>query len=140
MISQSIEIKASPKKCYNVIWDFENYPEFVKDLNDVEVKGKRGNSCEVTYHIKVIKDISYTLKLKGKPSSQIEWTFVEGDFMKENKGYWELEEVKKGVTMATYNIHVKFGLLVPGSVTKKLVGSSLPSMLKSFKKRIEAKK
>lgn len=140
MVSQDIEIKASPKECYEVITDYESYPEFLSDLNEVDVKGRKAQSCEVTYHIKVIKDITYTLKMKGKPHSRVEWTFVKGDFMKDNHGFWELEEIKKGVTRATYNIDIKFPLLVPGTVTKRLIGSNLPSMLNSFKKRIESLK
>lgn len=138
MVSQDIEIKASPKDCYKVIADFESYPDFLKDLKAVDVKKKKGNSSEVTYHISVIKDIQYTLKMNGKPDKRLEWSFVEGDYMKDNHGYWELEEVKKGVTLATYNIDVKFGLLVPSMVTKKLVGNHLPQMLKAFKARIES--
>lgn len=136
-VSQSIEIKATPKQCYKVITDYESYPEFLDQLSEVEVSKKRGNTAEVTYKIDVIKTISYTLKMKGKPDSHLEWTFVKGDVMKDNHGYWELEEIKKGVTLATYNIDVRFGLLVPKSITKTLVGKSLPEMLKAFKKRIE---
>lgn len=138
MVSQEIEIKATPKQCYDVIWDFESYPEFMKELKDVDVDKKKAKTCEVTYHIKVIKEISYSLKMKGTPNKKIEWTFIEGDYMKDNHGYWDLTETKKGVTLATYNIDIKFGLLVPGSVTKKLVGTNLPAMLKAFKKRIES--
>jgi len=140
MVSQDIEIKASPKKCYKIITDYESYPTFLKDLTDVEVTKKKGNSCDVTYHLNLIKEITYTLRQKGTPDKKIEWSFVSGDMMKDNKGYWTLEEVKKGVTLATYNIDVKFGLLVPGMITKKLVGKNLPDMLKSFKKQIEKAK
>lgn len=140
MIAQEIEIKATPKQCYKVITDYEKYPEFISDLKDLDVKNKKGNTCEITYHISVIKDIQYTLKMKGVPDSRVEWEFVKGDFMKDNHGYWELEEVKKGVTRAVYNIDIKFGMLVPGAVTKALVGKNLPSMLAAFKKRIEGMK
>ncbi len=138
MVSQTIEIKATPKQCYKVLADYESYPEFLKDLKSVEIKKKKANSCEVTYHISVIKDISYTVKMNGKPDNHLSWSFVEGDFMKDNHGSWELEEIKKGVTQATYNVEVKFGLLVPGAVTKALVGNHLPQMLKAFKARIES--
>ena len=136
-VSESIEIKASPKDCYKVITDYESYPEFVSQLKDVIVSKKKGNTAEVTYEIDLIKKISYTLKMKGKPGKSVEWTFVDGDIMKDNQGSWELEEVKKGVTLATYNIDIEFNLVVPKLIARKLVGSNLPSMLKSFKKRIE---
>ncbi|HLD43947.1 MAG TPA: SRPBCC family protein [bacterium] len=140
MVSQSIEIKATPKRCYEVITDYEGYRDFLSSVDDVVVSNKKGNTCEVTYTIKVIKEISYTLKMKATPPSKVEWSLVKSNIMKDNHGHWELEEVKKGVTLATYNVDIKFGLLVPGSVTKILVDKHLPAMLKDFKKRIEVLK
>lgn len=136
--TESIEIKASPKKCYDVITDYESYPEFLKETTGVEIKKKSGNTAEVTFSLNLIKRFSYTLKMTGKPPSKIQWSFVEGDIMKSNDGEWILEEVKKGVTLATYTIEVNLGLLVPGAVSKMLIGSNLPNMLKSFKNRIES--
>lgn len=136
--SESIEIKATPKKCYDVITDYESYPEFLKESSNVTIKKKKGNTAEVTFEIDVIKKIRYTLSMIGKPGKGVTWNFVEGDFMKNNEGEWILEETKKGVTLATYNIEISFGLLVPGSVSKTLISKSLPAMLKSFKKRIES--
>lgn len=139
MISQSIEIKAAPKQCFDVITDYANYGKFIKDLKSVTVTNKKGGTCDVTYEIDVIKKISYTLHMETTPPNKIEWTFIRGDIMKDNYGFWDFKEMKKGVTKATYNIEVKFGLLVPGVITKALVGNNLPAMLKAFKERIESK-
>ena len=138
MVSQHIEIKATPKQCYQVITDYKNYPKFLKEIFAIEVQQKKAESCVVTYHIKIIKDITYTLKMTGKPHERVQWSFVEGDFMRDNHGFWQLEEIKKGVTKATYNIEIKFGLLVPSLISTKLTENHLPAMLKAFKKRIEA--
>ncbi len=137
MIQQEIEIKATPKQCYDVITDYESYPEFIKDLTDVTVAKAKGKTCEVTYSVNLLKSITYTLKMKHAPD-RIDWEFVKGDIIKDNHGYWTLEEIKKGVTLATYNIDVKFGLLVPSSVVTALMNKNLPEMLKAFKKRIES--
>jgi len=136
-VTESIEINATPKKCYEVITDYEAYPEFLGNLKTVTVSQKKGESCEITYEIDLIKTISYTLKMNGKPPKKIEWSFVKGDIMKDNHGHWVLEEVKKGVTKATYELNIELGLFVPGAITKRLVGKNLPEMLASFKKRIE---
>lgn len=136
-VAESIEINASPKKCYAVITDYESYPEFLDNVGDVTVSGKKGEACEVTYGLNLIKRITYTLKMNGKPPGRVEWKFVKGDVMKKNEGHWELQEIKKGVTKATYHLDIELGLFVPGAITKKLVGKSLPDMLQSFKERIE---
>jgi ribosome-associated toxin RatA of RatAB toxin-antitoxin module len=136
-VTESIEINATPKKCYEVITDYEAYPEFLGNLKTVTVSQKKGENCEITYEIDLIKTISYTLKMTGKPPKKIEWSFVKGDIMKDNHGHWALEEIKKGVTKATYELNIELGLFVPGAITKRLVGKNLPEMLASFKTRIE---
>ena len=105
-VSESIDIKATPKQCYDVITDYENYPDFLDQLDTVTVKNKKGHTAQVTYEIDLIKKIRYTLKMTGKPHNLVEWTFVEGDVMKENHGSWVLEEIKRGLTRATYNIDI----------------------------------
>ncbi len=138
--SQSIEIKASPKECYEVISDYETYPEFLKEVSSVTIEKKSGHTIDVTFSINLIKKISYTLKMVGKPPKHVTWTFVKGDVIKDNKGEWILEDLGAGTTKATYNIDVSLGLFVPGAISKMLIGSNLPSMLKSFKERIESLK
>lgn len=138
--SQSIEINATPKDCFKVITDYDAYPEFLKETKSVKVGKKSGKTYEVTYVLDLVKTITYTLKMQESPPDRIEWTFVKGDIMKKNEGEWRLEEVRKGVTEATYEIEVDLGLFVPSSVSKMLIGKSLPAMLNSFKERIESLK
>lgn len=133
----SIVIQASPKTVFDVITDFEKYPEFLSDVKDVVVH-KKGKEMEVTFEISVIKKIRYKLHFSLVPNKKVSWTFVEGDVFKDNNGFWELEEVKKGTTNARYYIDIEFGFLVPSMITKKLIGSNLPSMMKRFKERAES--
>jgi coenzyme Q-binding protein COQ10 len=138
--SRSIQIKASPKDCFKVITDYESYPEFLKETKEVKVAKRSGNSCEVTYVLDLVKTITYSLKMKECPPDRIEWSFIKGDIIKDNSGEWLLEETDKGVTQATYTIDINLGLFVPSSISKMLIGQSLPAMLEAFKKRIEGLK
>ena len=137
--TQSIEIKADPKDCYDVITDFGNYPQFLNETKSVEVVKKGANAWEVKFTIEVIKKVSYTLNIVGKPGKGLSWSLISGDMMKSNDGGWVLEDLG-GKTLVTYSIEVNLGLFVPGAVSKMLIGSNLPSMLEKFKKRIEGKK
>lgn len=137
---ETITIKVSPKACYQVITDYQKYPEFLTETTAVVIKNKSGTSATVKFTIDVIKKISYTLKLKGTPGKRLEWTMVEGDFMRKNEGRWELTEIKPGITEAKYGIDIEFGLLVPGLIEKKLISHHMPVMLKAFKNRIEGLK
>lgn len=138
MVSRQILIRAPAEKCYAVITDYKKYPQFLTRLKEVEVKKKRGNSCEVTYHLRLIMEITYTLMMKGRPFTGVEWSFVSGNIMKDNHGFWELKEVKKGQTRVIYNLEVELGLFVPSAIAKMLLEQSLPEMLAAFKKRIES--
>lgn len=138
--SETIEINASPKDCYSVIMDFEKYPEFLKETKSANIEKKSGNTFVVSFTLDIIKKIHYTLKMVGKPSKKIQWTMVKSDLMKANSGGWVLEPSGNGTTKAIYSVDVDLGLFVPAPISKMLIGSNLPSMMKAFKKRIEGKK
>ena len=138
--SASIEINASPKECFDVITDYERYPEFLTESKEVMIEKKSGHTAEVTFTLHLIKKFSYTLKMIGKPPNTVRWSFVKGDLMKKNDGEWTLDKLGNGTTRATYTIDIDLGLFVPGAISKMLIGSNLPNMLKNFKKRIEERK
>src|SRR5262245_55302807 len=133
----SIEIRAPIKKVYEVITHFTDYPKFLSGSKGAKVLKKSGNRLEVEFKIEVIKTIAYTLEIHLSPPKGFTWSLVKGDFMRSNEGAWKLEEKKKGVTLATYEIDIDFGLLVPKSISNLLIGQNLPTMMKEFKERAE---
>jgi coenzyme Q-binding protein COQ10 len=134
--STSIVMDVPAKAIYDVVTDFENYPEFLPDVKKATVL-KKGKNLQAEFEISVIKTIRYTLSFTTVPGKKVSWTFVKGDVFKDNTGEWTFEEVKKGQTRVTYNIEVDFGLFVPSLITNKLVGRNLPAMMKHFKDRAE---
>ncbi|MFO1463652.1 MAG: SRPBCC family protein [bacterium] len=133
----SIEIEAPIKQVYEVISDFEAYPDFLPETRKVVIEKQSGKHAQVTFTINLIKKITYTLDIKLNPPHGLSWTLVEGDLMKENNGQWKLQESKKGVTKATYEIDMNFGSMVPKAISNKLIGTNLPTMMKQFKERVE---
>lgn len=132
-----VEIKAPIKKVFEVLSDFESYPEFLSGSKKVNILKKSAKKMQVEFQMDVIKTISYTLDVELKSPTEITWTLVKGDFMKSNTGAWKLTEKKKGVTEAVYEIEIGFGMLVPKSVASMLVEKNLPGMMKEFKERVE---
>lgn len=139
-ITKSIDINASPKDCFAVVSDYERYPEYLKESKEVTIAKKSKAGTDVTFFMEIIKKISYTLRMVEKPPKEISWTLVRGDLMKSNKGSWLFEDLGGGKTRATYTIDIELGLLVPGMISKMLIGSNLPSMLEAVKKRVEGLK
>ena len=137
--SSEIIINAPIATVYEAISDLESYPEFMDDVKDVSVK-KKGKKLEANFKLSLIKTFQYTLLFDLTPNKKIEWSFVEGDIFKDNKGSWTFTAEGKDKTKAVYDIEVEFGIFVPGLITKKLIGSNLPSMMKKFKERAESLK
>jgi len=134
---RSIEIDVPPKKVYQVITDFAAYPEFVADVNEVKLIKSGKDEWEAEFGVKIVKQISYTIKLTGKPGKSLEWTLVKG-FMKKNDGGWLLEPLDGGKrTKATYTVDIEFGLLVPKALINTVMEANFPKMLNAFKKRCE---
>lgn len=135
--SKSIVINAPMDKVFKIIGDYEHYPEFLPEAKEVKTSGRKGGQVDVHYKVEVMKTIKYTLRMNEQPPNKVTWTFVEGEFMKDNQGSWVLEDAGEGKTKATYSVEMKLGALVPGSIVKALVETSLPKMLDAFKKRAE---
>ncbi|MBF0493061.1 MAG: SRPBCC family protein [Deltaproteobacteria bacterium] len=136
--TSKVTINAPIKTVYEVVTDFESYPEFLSGSKGVKILSKKTGSLQVEFKVDLIKTISYTLDFKLVAPKECSWTLVKGDFMKSNTGSWKLKEVKKGITEANYEIEIGFGLLVPGNIANILVGKNLPAMMKEFKDRAEA--
>jgi ribosome-associated toxin RatA of RatAB toxin-antitoxin module len=137
--TRSIVINAPMDKVFSVIADFDKYGEFLSEVRKVTTSDRKGNEVLVHYEIEVVKTVRYTLKLKTEPPNRISWTFVQGDFMKDNKGHWLLEDAGGGQTKAIYNIEMALGMLVPKTIVTAMVDNQLPKMLEAFKKRIESR-
>lgn len=133
----SIEIEAPIKTVFEVISDFEAYPEFLPETKEVTIEKKSGKNLRVSFAINLIKKIRYTLDIKLNPPNGLTWELVEGDLMKSNVGKWKLKESKKGVTEAVYEIDMNLGAMVPKAISNKLIGTNLPTMMKQFKERAE---
>jgi coenzyme Q-binding protein COQ10 len=136
---KTIVIDAPLEKVYGVISSYDQYPQFLSEVKELKTANRQGNQVEVQYKVEVMKTIRYTLRMKEEPPRKVSWTFVEGDFMKDNQGSWVLEPEGEGKTRVTYSIEMKLGSLVPQSIVKALVETSLPKMLDAFKKRAEGR-
>ena len=135
---KTIIINAPPQVVYDVIVDYEKYPEFLKEMDRCRIVKRNGNVLDVEYTATVIKQVSYTLRLTGTPHTSVRWSLLKAGFMKSNDGGWALEDLGDGRTKATYGLEVRVSRLVPGKIVDKLTVTTLPATLDAFKKRAES--
>src|SRR5437870_11495938 len=134
--SRSVTVNVPPEKMFDVIQDYEKYPEFLPEVKKVKVEAGQGSIKEVTYTVDIkAKVITYTLKHTAEKPNKLTWTMIKGEMMKGNDGSWVLKPAAGGGTEATYTIDLKLSSLVPGFIEKALAEQSLPGLLTNFKNR-----
>ena len=126
--SRSVIINVAAEKLFDVIADYEKYPEFLPEVKKVKVDAGQGSIKEVTYTVDIkAKVINYTLKHTAERPTRLAWTMIKGEMMKGNDGTWVLKPgAQPGTTEATYNIDLKLSALVPGFIEKLLVARRPP--------------
>jgi coenzyme Q-binding protein COQ10 len=137
--TKSIEINAPVQKVFDVLKEYEKYGEYLSEVKKVRTSNRQGNEVTVHYEVDVVKTIKYSIRMREEAPHRLSWTFVEGEFMKDNKGSWVLEPVGNDRTKATYTVEMALGALVPKSIVNALVETSLPKMLDAVKKRVESR-
>ena len=140
--SKSVEINVPLEKVYSVITDYEKYPEFLDEQTGAKLLSRKGNVAEVEFKLKVVKEITYKLRLTEQPPGGtagvgLSWVMISGEMMKSNDGGWKLEAVGPDKTKATYSADIGLGMLVPKSIANMLIEQTLPKTLDAFKKRCE---
>lgn len=129
-------LSVSKEKLYAAIIRYEDYPQFVDGVKEVQVERKGAGKARVRYKVNVIKEVTYTLDLvEDETRGEVSWTLVESDFFKKNVGRWQLKDAGAGKTDVQYELEVEFKIPVPGLILNRLVKGSLPPMLKNFEKR-----
>jgi len=111
-VSAGTLINAPVEKVWNVITDFEKYPEFVAQVDEVKTKKVGEKEIAVTYHISfrftVIKiKVQYTVLMRLTPPADIWWSLKkdEKNDIEEAMGRWELIPSGKNKTAAFYTIY-----------------------------------
>jgi coenzyme Q-binding protein COQ10 len=136
---QQIVINAPIDRVFDVIVDYERYPEFLSDMRQVQLVSRNDGVALVAFELELIMRIGYTLRLVEDRPISVQWTLEKAKMMSANEGGWKLEDLGGGKTRATYGLEIKLKGLIPKSVSSRLIGTTLPDTLQRFKARAESK-
>ncbi len=125
----------SPDQFFDLLIDYEKYPEFLNEVKDCRVIEDEGTTKKVKYEVSVIKKINYVLQLKEERPTEVSWSFVDGDLFKKMSGHWKLSE-QDGKTKAEYYVDAAFGMFVPKPMIKTVLSANLPAMMKAYHQRV----
>ncbi len=135
-VELSVEVDVLPEDFYEVLIDFERYPDFVPNQTRVTILESGENEWTVEFELQAVKRLVYVLKLSGEPGRSLSWVLLDGQMMKTNIGGWHLSS-SGGGTLATYTIDVTLDGFVPRSVSDRLIQNILPRNLEAFKSEAE---
>jgi len=138
-LSESIAIKAPIEEVFEVISDFENYPEFLHEIVAARIVKRAKGKAEVDFTAQIVSRINYTLDMKLSPPGRIDWSLIKGEFMEGNDGSWELAKLEPRLTDATFSVEMRFPMWVPKSFAEGTLKSGLPKMLREVKQEAETR-
>ena len=134
---REIQVAVSPEDFFSVIADYERYPDFLPDMESVEVLSRAEERVEARFTATFLKRVSYTLEIVERAPNAMDWSLIEGPF-KVSDGSWRLERLADGGTLARYSIEVQLHSFVPKSLSTPVVAKTVPALLEAFKARAEA--
>ncbi len=148
------EVSAQPEVVFNVITDFDHYPDFMPYVKESKVLSRMGDSEVVTYARiapPFVSERDYPLKVRmtrGTPMNggmfKVEWTAspearpeVEGVVrVKLNEGSWLVEPLQDGKrTRLTYTLLTNPGGLIPVFVVNMSNTIAIPKLFKAVTMR-----
>ena len=133
---QTIDIAVSPEALFDVITDYERYPQILDEMEEATVLSRDGDTADVRFSVNLIKRFKYTLTLVEQRPASVRWSLKEGPF-KVSNGSWELQPIVGGGTRALYTVEVEVAAFVPKAVSNRIVGKTVPKLLQSFKSHAE---
>jgi ribosome-associated toxin RatA of RatAB toxin-antitoxin module len=137
----STEVFASPAEVMAVVADFDAYPDWVGNLEEVEVlaRDRRGRGTRVAFRLRTpMGDQAYTLAYRYQPKDAgVTWTYVQGT-LDDLAGSYELDPSDDGITNVTYRLEVALGVPLPGLVKRQAAKQIVRSALADLKRRVES--
>ena len=139
MLSHSLLIEAEPADCFDVITDYETFPEWQSAAKEVDVLSVDGGGLgrDVRFEIDArVRSVSYTLRYSYEPPHLIAWDYLDGDVSSVD-GEYVFEDQGDGTTLATYELEIDPGVWLPGRVKKMLTDQVMKRSVEDLKRHIE---
>ena len=137
----STEVYATPVEVMAVVADFESYPDWVGNLEEVEVlaRDRRGRGTRVAFRQGTPwGEQAYTLAYRYLPKDAgMSWTYVEGT-LEGLAGSYTLEPADDGATRVTYQLEASLGMPIPGFLMRQAAKQIVRSALSDLKRRVES--
>jgi len=144
LVSQEVVINAPVDRFFDVVVDYERYPEFVPGIKACRVRTV-GDEKHVEYDLDLgLRRIRYVLRHEELRPSRVTWSLVSGEVLKVSNGSWELAAEGER-TRARYSVDIQIARppLVPQALLDRLSDQltrvQLPRTLEAFRAHAEGR-
>ena len=76
---QQVVIDAPIANVYDIIVDYERYPEFLPDMKQVQVLARHDGVVLVSFELEIIMRVGYTLRLVEDRPTAVTWTLARSN-------------------------------------------------------------
>lgn len=144
----SVQITAAPGEVLSVIADFENYPQWAKEVREVRTLSHEGDGwadqVRFTLDAGVIKDtyvLDYDWDVAADGTGVVSWDLIRAETLKTLTGSYTLASVDgagTGATEVTYRLVVDLKIPMLGMLKRKGERMIVNTALQSLRRRVES--
>ena len=138
---QQVVIHALPQACFDVLLEYETFPEWQSAVKWVEVvsRDSQGRGREGHFEIDTkVKTIRYELEYSYEPPHRIAWNYLGGD-IKDVDGEYIFEDRGDGSTLATYSLALDPGVWLPERLARAINRHVMRASVEELRERVEAR-
>ena len=124
-----------------VLIDFHKYPQFLSNIERVDVQLNNPPIWEVRFVLQLIRRMQYELRLQldeYPDHSVLQWSLLEGVFQS-NTGKWKLTPTENGTNIA-YTISITLETRLPHAISKSLIRISMPNVVQEVLEEVEKRR
>jgi ribosome-associated toxin RatA of RatAB toxin-antitoxin module len=140
-VTEQMLIRSSPRLCFEVLTDFERYPDWAADIKAVSVdeRDDAGRATLVTFRAAAFgRSTSYTLRYDyADAPREFSWVQTKGDITRRLDGHYVIDASGDGETEVSYQLVVDLKVPLPGFVKRRAEGRIMGTALRELKVRVE---
>ena len=136
---RTVEVGASPQRCFDVLTDFERLPEWQKAVRSVQVleRDDEGRGTVVEYEVDArFKTVRYRLRQIYDQPNVLGSEYLGGDF-RDLSGEWRFIALDGGRTRVELDLRIDPGRFVPGPVRAAISDAVMRRALRDLATEVE---
>ena len=138
MARRRIEVDVSAEHFFNVMVDYEKYPEFLPEFVEAEIIGESSEGRRVRF-VRRFASISmrFTLDFLEEPYRRLSWKAAQSDKFDLLQGSCEIETLSPETLFIHLDLETRLKGPFPKFLCTKVAELGMPTMLGNFKRRAE---